>query len=694
MENFLEGMKIFKSRYSLSSFVLAIVLSVTLLALIIFGFVNYRSSSDIMLDELRNHQDVILTLFAENIEKDVKFGISQEVFRKCRALLDDKSVTSVIVKGGGASYFCNFQNSSASIKSLPKRIKRIYFDDNEKELAAIVEISFNASGHKIILTKSKRTVLISLSLAFIAMIAPILLLSRSITKPINRISEILREGEMKFISLKVGEEKTNIKEINQLYASIEFMSQKAINYDTVKAENERLNIKDSIAKQLAHDIRSPLAALDMGIKSLKSASSSEVHLIRSAINRIHDIANNLSGKSEQLNSDLELHPTLLPSLIANIISEKRIEYRYKSNIDIDFTFSSENYGLFSNVVPTELRRIISNVMNNAVEAIGSKDGSVEITLDRVKDMNRIYIRDNGLGIGKDIIEEIFNEGFSSGKSDGTGLGLAHAKSTVEAWGGQIECHSEKGAGAEFIISIPSTTAPSEFVNEISIQNGAEIVIVDDDYSIHQVWRGRLQSRGFSTSSVTAFSDPEGFLRWLKTANLENKLFFIDYEFLGSELTGIDLINEFESKSIYLVTSRFEEDHIQKVCRKKGIPLVDKGMVGFIPISIEQEGKPKVVLIDDDKIMHMGWQMEAKNHAIDLSCFFTIDDFLQVANEFPKTTDVFVDSNLGNDIKGEVESKKIADLGFQNIYLATGYAPKEFEKPEWIKEVRGKKPDFS
>ena len=68
-------------------------------------------------------------------------------------------------------------------------------------------------------------------------------------------------------------------------------------------------------KNIAHDIRSPLAALDMGIKSLKGATASETQLIRSAINRIHDIANNLSGKKEGLGTDTILHPTLIPSLM-------------------------------------------------------------------------------------------------------------------------------------------------------------------------------------------------------------------------------------------------------------------------------------------------------------------------------------------------------------------------------------------
>ena len=56
-------------------------------------------------------------------------------------------------------------------------------------------------------------------------------------------------------------------------------------------------------------------------------------------------------------------------------------------------------------------------------------------------------------------------------------------------------------------------------------------------------------------------------------------------------------------------------------------------------------------------------------------------------------EVFPEITLGNDMKGEVKSKIIADLGFENIYLATGNAPKNFAKANWTNEDRGKRLSF-
>jgi len=100
-----------------------------------------------------------------------------------------------------------------------------------------------------------------------------------------------------------------------------------------------------------------------------------------------------------------------------------------------------------------------------------------------------------------------------------------------------------------------------------------------------------------------------------------------------------------------------------------------------------------VLIDDDNLIHMSWQLEAKKNNIELHTYKTIDEFLEKSTEYQKTSKIYIDSNLENDIKGEVESEKIANLGFTELYLATGYAPEDIDKPEWIKEIVGKRAIF-
>lgn len=175
---------------------------------------------------------------------------------------------------------------------------------------------------------------------------------------------------------------------------------------------------------------------------------------------------------------------------------------------------------------------------------------------------------------------------------------------------------------------------------------------------------------------------------------ENSFFLIDYD-LQNKITGLDLIlqNGLEANSI-LVTSMYQDENIQKICLEHGIKILPKQIFNNVKVSIEEEKAETIVFIDNDEIMHLGWSLEAKKYNITLRTYFNVVDFLNESSSFSRNTKIFIDSDLGDGIKGEVESKKIFDLGFTEIFLATGFRAQDINKPDWIKEVVGKRPSFS
>ncbi|MBF0104292.1 MAG: hypothetical protein HQM16_03085 [Deltaproteobacteria bacterium] len=70
-----------------------------------------------------------------------------------------------------------------------------------------------------------------------------------------------------------------------------------------------------------------------------------------------------------------------------------------------------------------------------------------------------------------------------------------------------------------------------------------------------------------------------------------------------------------------------------------------------------------------------------------------DDFFKQADQFSKDTPVYIDSSLGDGVKGEAVAKAIYALGFKKIYLATGYKKDHFGEMPWITDVVGKAPPF-
>jgi hypothetical protein len=144
----------------------------------------------------------------------------------------------------------------------------------------------------------------------------------------------------------------------------------------------------------------------------------------------------------------------------------------------------------------------------------------------------------------------------------------------------------------------------------------------------------------------------------------------------------------------LVTSRYEEAHIREKCERLGVKLIPKAMAGFVPIEI---AAPKelldCILIDDDSLVQMSWKMFADINNKKFKHFFNADDFFKAAGSFDVNIPIYVDSNLGNGVKGEEVSQKIYEAGFKNIRLCTGYEASDFEPRPWIREVVGKDPRF-
>lgn len=100
-----------------------------------------------------------------------------------------------------------------------------------------------------------------------------------------------------------------------------------------------------------------------------------------------------------------------------------------------------------------------------------------------------------------------------------------------------------------------------------------------------------------------------------------------------------------------------------------------------------------VLIDNDKLIQLSWKIRSETAGVSLNIFSNTEDFLDLSSNFDKSTDIYIDSDLDNGLKGEIESKKIANLGFKNIWLCTGYTDLPTHDFLWLKGKISKTPPF-
>ncbi len=472
----------------------------------------------------------------------------------------------------------------------------------------------------------------------------------------------------------------------------------------------------NLASQVSHDIRSPLAALNMTIANLKDIPEQQRITLRAASNRINDIANTLLTRAKEQKSDssnssskahtntnapMKLQVELLPAILDTIVSEKRVQYRDKIQVEIEADFKNA-YGAFANINPTELSRVISNLINNSVEALPDAKG--KFTLSVVKESNQVVIfaQDNGKGIPTHILAKLGQMGVSHGKEgtqSGSGLGVYHAKSTIEQFGGQFEIQSTPNVGTKIIMTLPLAPAPKWFVEKIKIAPQSQIISLDDDLSIHNVWKGRFQSLGFDQNEIQHLTFTSGidFKDWVnnqpvsQSKNIQQRIYLVDYELLNQKQTGLDLIEELGigSQSI-LVTSRYEELNIRERCEKLGVQLIPKGMAGLVPIELKQPLKRlDAILIDDDPLMGYVWTETAKTSNKSFEWFNDPELFFAKTEHYDPSVEIYIDVSLAKNVKGQDVAIKLSQMGFANLHLATGYEADSVDKPAVVKTVIGK-----
>jgi hypothetical protein len=291
-------------------------------------------------------------------------------------------------------------------------------------------------------------------------------------------------------------------------------------------------------------------------------------------------------------------------------------------------------------------------------------------------------------------------GATFGKEKGSGLGLYHAKRAVESWGGQMQIDSEMGKGTQVTVCLPKALPPDWFVSEIEITEETCLVILDDDNSIHQVWHARFDALNIQRDRIFHFTSPHTIISWYREnkGKANSHLFFCDYELLGNEENGLDVIEQLEiGSSSILVTSRFEEEGVKDSCKKLGVKLLPKNLAGFVPIKVisqrSHDSDVEYILIDDSKINCDNWNLMAKVYHKKVATFHSPDGFYANMAQFDKATKIYIDSNLAANIKGEEIAKDIHDKGFGEIYLCTGYPEEHFFAMPWIKEIVGKTPPF-
>jgi len=211
-----------------------------------------------------------------------------------------------------------------------------------------------------------------------------------------------------------------------------------------------------ILAEFAHDVRNILNRLMTGLQLLGKKINPE----ESTMTSIQDLQNECIGMTDLMESVLSFSRQNYKNFQSVSLKEmiERIFYRFQKMADqanISLILSSKDSDCLAWVDPRSLERVIINLINNGIEAIGSAGGAVTANLSNSEEhpgFLLMQIADTGPGIPPEIQSSLYQK-FSSGKPEGTGLGLFISQKIVEYHQGWINLETFPG-GTIFDIYLP------------------------------------------------------------------------------------------------------------------------------------------------------------------------------------------------------------------------------------------------
>lgn len=222
--------------------------------------------------------------------------------------------------------------------------------------------------------------------------------------------------------------------------------------------SERLSLVGAMANSIIHDLKNPMCIVrscsdmiasesnDPRVRELTKMTDKAVEGMLAMTQELLDYARGSTSLKLQTVTIWRLLDELNQQCLqllpgANVQLVKRISYEGALHIDL---------GRFT--------RVLCNLIKNAREAMPD-GGILKLSVDLVHDQVVIRITDTGCGIPPEVLAKLFEPFVTHGKSHGTGLGMAIAKSVVEAHGGKISVGTIEGRGTTVDIRIPAPTAP-------------------------------------------------------------------------------------------------------------------------------------------------------------------------------------------------------------------------------------------
>ena len=334
---------------------------------------------------------------------------------------------------------------------------------------------------------SRRLALVLGLLAAITAIASFAMLSREMTRPLQRIVDGAREfaaGNYQHridqsIGGSLGQVASAFNDVAKLASDREHDLQGANEYleqevarqtaelrRTVLSLEDQKKMRQRFLADVSHELRTPLTIIQGEVDIALRGEDKDPKIYKEALKRASEAAKHTAqlvndvlfiGRQEADQARLQLTREDLVILIRTLVDTTQ-GMQDEHKVDVELNFEVEP--AFATVDAGRIRQVLIILLENACHYGGDQ---VLINLMQSPDGYVVFFKDNGPGVSKEELEYIFTRYFRGSNAAeryhaGAGLGLPVAKSIIEAHGGRIETSSKPGDGVEFKIFLPAKTA--------------------------------------------------------------------------------------------------------------------------------------------------------------------------------------------------------------------------------------------
>jgi signal transduction histidine kinase len=273
-------------------------------------------------------------------------------------------------------------------------------------------------------------------------------LSRQLSRPIDELvrwTGMIGQGER----LPTEEVGRGAPEFAALRSALRRMADEIEAGHDRELEAERLRTFREIARRVAHEMKNPLTPIRLAIAQMGRSNGEgreeALEVLRAESARLEQLAEEFTelGRLPQgPPSEVDLGE------LATELAKHSVPPEVTCRLDISPN-TPRVVGYYD-----PLRRAFSNVLRNAVEAMGGR-GAIDVEVRPDADSNvLVAIRDHGPGVAPDLRDRIFEPYFTS-RQEGTGLGLTMVRQTLEAHGGSVSVTETPGGGATFELRLPA-----------------------------------------------------------------------------------------------------------------------------------------------------------------------------------------------------------------------------------------------